>query len=71
MFQSFVLFLILGNLKSLKTTPEQKGVDVYGRLREFFVRNYTAQYMTLAVHSKRNILLTDLSLFPYHLMRAT
>lgn len=47
------VFFSSGNLKSLKTIPEEKGINVYGKLRDFFNRHYTAQYMTLAVHSKR------------------
>ncbi|XP_060576376.1 nardilysin-like [Ruditapes philippinarum] len=46
---------LLGNLKSLKTTPAEKGIDVYGQLRDFFNKYYTAQYMTLAVHSKHSL----------------
>ncbi|KAL4236298.1 Nrd1 complex RNA-binding subunit [Mactra antiquata] len=46
---------LMGNLQSLKIDPEKQGIDVYGRLRNFFDRNYTAQYMTLAVHSKHNL----------------
>ena len=44
---------VTGNSDTLKHSPAAKGIDVYGRLRDFFNRNYTAQYMTLAVHSKR------------------
>lgn len=46
---------LLGNSKSLKTLPQEKGIDVYGKLRDFFNRYYTAQYMTLAVHSKHSL----------------
>ncbi|WAR22874.1 NRDC-like protein [Mya arenaria] len=46
---------LLGNLESLKKMPEEKNIDVYGRLRDFYERYYTAQYMTLAVHSKHNL----------------
>ncbi|XP_045158333.2 nardilysin-like [Mercenaria mercenaria] len=46
---------LLGNLKSLRTTPTEKGIDIYGQLRDFFNRYYTAQYMTLAVHSKHSL----------------
>ena len=44
---------VTGNSDTLKHTPAAKGIDVYGRLQDFFNRNYSAQYMTLAVHSKR------------------
>lgn len=43
---------LFGNADTLKHSPATKGIDVYGRLRNFFNRNYSAQYMTLAVHSR-------------------
>ncbi|XP_052214600.1 nardilysin-like isoform X2 [Dreissena polymorpha] len=45
----------MGNLKSLKTLPEEKRVNVYSRLRTHFDRYYSAQYMTLALHSKHSL----------------
>ena len=44
-------------MDTLKTIPAAKGIDVYGRLRDFFNKYYTAQYMTLVVHSKREYLI--------------
>lgn len=46
---------LLGNVVSLRTTPAERGIDVYGRLRDFFNKYYTAQYMTLAVQSKHSL----------------
>lgn len=46
---------VFGNADTLKRIPAEKGIDVYGRLRDFFNRYYTAQYMTLAVHSKHTL----------------
>lgn len=46
---------LFGNSDTLKHTPATKGIDVYGRLRDFFNRNYSAQYMTLAVHSRHSL----------------
>ena len=40
-----------GNIKTLKTVPEEKGIDVYDRLRFFYRRMYSAHYMTLVVQA--------------------
>lgn len=41
-----------GSIDSLKTIPQQNGIDVYGNLKEFEHKMYSAQFMTLAVQSK-------------------
>lgn len=40
-----------GNAQTLKTIPEEKGIDVYGRLKDFYKRMYSANYMTLVVQA--------------------
>lgn len=40
-----------GNTKTLKTIPREQGIDVYGRLRDFYKRMYSAHYMTLVVQA--------------------
>lgn len=42
---------LCGNKKTLKTIPEQKGIDVYGRLRDFYQHMYSAHYMTLVIQA--------------------
>ncbi|XP_025110229.1 nardilysin-like isoform X2 [Pomacea canaliculata] len=42
---------LYGNLKVLKTIPQEQNIDVYGRLREFYKRVYSAHYMTLAIQA--------------------
>ncbi|KAK6179262.1 hypothetical protein SNE40_011665 [Patella caerulea] len=44
-----------GNLKTLKTLPEEKGVNIYDHLREFYNNMYSAHYMTLAIESKESL----------------
>ncbi|CAG5123580.1 unnamed protein product, partial [Candidula unifasciata] len=40
-----------GNVKSLKEDPEKNGINVYEQLHSFYVKMYSAHYMTLVVHS--------------------
>ncbi|XP_048256262.1 nardilysin-like [Haliotis rufescens] len=40
-----------GNAKSLKTDPEKNGLNIYGRLRDFYESMYCANYMTLVLQS--------------------
>ncbi|KAK7489033.1 hypothetical protein BaRGS_00019694 [Batillaria attramentaria] len=40
-----------GSAKTLKTIPEEQRIDVYGRLRDFYKRMYSAHYMTLVVQA--------------------
>ncbi|XP_066537001.1 nardilysin isoform X2 [Hoplias malabaricus] len=44
-----------GNAQTLKTDPQKNHIDVYSRLRNFWSRNYSAHYMTLAVQSKETL----------------
>ncbi|XP_069794757.1 nardilysin-like [Narcine bancroftii] len=44
-----------GNSQTLKHIPKEKNIDTYARLKEFWKRHYSAQYMTLAVQSKENL----------------
>ncbi|ESO92600.1 hypothetical protein LOTGIDRAFT_233049 [Lottia gigantea] len=46
---------LCGNLKTLKTLPEERGVNIYANLRGFYEKMYSAQYMTLAVESKDSL----------------
>lgn len=46
-----------GSIDSLKTIPQQNGIDVYNNLKEFEHKMYSAQFMTLAVQSKGRLLL--------------
>nr|XP_022314526.1 nardilysin-like [Crassostrea virginica] len=41
-----------GSFDSLKTIPQQDGIDVYDNLKDFEHKMYSAQFMTLAVQSK-------------------
>uniref|UniRef100_A0A669DI47 Nardilysin b (N-arginine dibasic convertase) n=1 Tax=Oreochromis niloticus TaxID=8128 RepID=A0A669DI47_ORENI len=45
-----------GNAQTLKHEPREKQINTYERLRDFWRRYYSAQYMTLAVQSKGNTL---------------
>ncbi|XP_066479934.1 nardilysin [Tiliqua scincoides] len=44
-----------GNADTLKHEPKQNNIDTYTRLREFWQRYYSAQYMTLVVQSKETL----------------
>ncbi|XP_072919120.1 nardilysin [Hemitrygon akajei] len=44
-----------GNSQTLKHTPKEKNIDTYARLKQFWKRHYSAQYMTLAVQSKESL----------------
>ncbi|XP_064624973.1 nardilysin-like [Lineus longissimus] len=44
-----------GNSQSLKSDPQSLGIDVYGKLRDFYKRMYSAHYMTLAVQSRDSL----------------
>ncbi|XP_056304205.1 nardilysin b [Danio aesculapii] len=44
-----------GNAQTLKQEPREKKIDTYQRLRDFWRRYYSAQYMTLAVQSKETL----------------
>jgi nardilysin len=44
-----------GNMKSLKTTPEAKGVDVGGYMRKFFDTYYTPDNMSLVVIAPKTL----------------
>uniref|UniRef100_H0VHF0 Nardilysin convertase n=1 Tax=Cavia porcellus TaxID=10141 RepID=H0VHF0_CAVPO len=41
-----------GNAETLKHEPKKKNIDTHARLREFWMRYYSAHYMTLVVQSK-------------------
>lgn len=41
-----------GNAQTLKHEPREKHINTYQRLRDFWGKYYSAQYMTLAVQSK-------------------
>uniref|UniRef100_A0A3Q4H5N9 Nardilysin b (N-arginine dibasic convertase) n=1 Tax=Neolamprologus brichardi TaxID=32507 RepID=A0A3Q4H5N9_NEOBR len=43
-----------GNAQTLKHEPREKQINTYERLRDFWRRYYSAQYMTLTVQSKGN-----------------
>ncbi|XP_005478809.1 nardilysin b isoform X3 [Oreochromis niloticus] len=44
-----------GNAQTLKHEPREKQINTYERLRDFWRRYYSAQYMTLAVQSKETL----------------
>uniref|UniRef100_H3BWC0 Nardilysin convertase n=1 Tax=Tetraodon nigroviridis TaxID=99883 RepID=H3BWC0_TETNG len=44
-----------GNAQTLKQEPKKKKINVYKRLRAFWKKYYSAQYMTLAVQSKEKL----------------
>ncbi|XP_066547909.1 nardilysin b [Amia ocellicauda] len=44
-----------GNAQTLKHEPQEKNIDTYARLREFWKRHYSSHYMTLAVQSKESL----------------
>ena len=67
----FTTLYVIGNADTLKHSPATKGIDVYGRLRNFFNRNYSAQYMTLAVHSRRKLILCLINLSAIFLNKET
>lgn len=50
---SHIFVLLPGNKRTLKTVPEEQDIDVYGRLRDFWQRMYSAHYMTLVVQAPR------------------
>uniref|UniRef100_A0A8C9BYV9 Nardilysin convertase n=1 Tax=Phocoena sinus TaxID=42100 RepID=A0A8C9BYV9_PHOSS len=41
-----------GNAETLKHEPKRNNIDTHARLREFWMRYYSAHYMTLVVQSK-------------------
>uniref|UniRef100_A0A8C4MD63 Nardilysin convertase n=1 Tax=Equus asinus asinus TaxID=83772 RepID=A0A8C4MD63_EQUAS len=45
-----------GNAETLKHEPKRNNTDTHARLREFWMRYYSAHYMTLVVQSKGNII---------------
>ena len=54
--QSNSMKLCTGSFDSLKTIPQQDGIDVYDNLKDFEHKMYSAQFMTLAVQSKGMVL---------------
>ncbi|XP_078264664.1 nardilysin-like [Rhinoraja longicauda] len=44
-----------GNSQTLKHIPKEKNIDTYARLKEFWKRHYSAQYMSLTVQSKETL----------------
>uniref|UniRef100_A0A3Q4GPZ7 Nardilysin b (N-arginine dibasic convertase) n=1 Tax=Neolamprologus brichardi TaxID=32507 RepID=A0A3Q4GPZ7_NEOBR len=44
-----------GNAQTLKHEPREKQINTYERLRDFWRRYYSAQYMTLTVQSKETL----------------
>ncbi|XP_033919880.1 nardilysin [Melopsittacus undulatus] len=44
-----------GNADTLKHGPKMNNIDTYARLRDFWQRYYSAQYMTLVVQSKETL----------------
>lgn len=44
-----------GNADTLKHEPKKNNIDTYTRLREFWMRYYSAHYMTLVVQSKETL----------------
>ncbi|XP_072295428.1 nardilysin-like [Eucyclogobius newberryi] len=44
-----------GNTQTLKLEPRERGINTYERLRQFWRRYYTAQYMTLTVQSRESL----------------
>ena len=53
---SMKLCIFSGSFDSLKTIPQQDGIDVYDNLKDFEHKMYSAQFMTLAVQSKGMVL---------------
>uniref|UniRef100_A0A8C0KKH1 Nardilysin convertase n=1 Tax=Canis lupus dingo TaxID=286419 RepID=A0A8C0KKH1_CANLU len=45
-----------GNAETLKHEPKRNNIDTHARLREFWMRYYSAHYMTLVVQSKGSVL---------------
>lgn len=50
------LFFYVGNAETLKHEPKKNNIDTHSRLREFWMRYYSAHYMTLVVQSKGSII---------------
>ncbi|XP_006879735.1 PREDICTED: nardilysin isoform X2 [Elephantulus edwardii] len=44
-----------GNAETLKHEPQKNNIDTHARLREFWMRYYSAHYMTLVVQSKETL----------------
>uniref|UniRef100_A0A5F9D8A2 Nardilysin n=1 Tax=Oryctolagus cuniculus TaxID=9986 RepID=A0A5F9D8A2_RABIT len=44
-----------GNAETLKHEPKKNNIDTHTRLREFWMRYYSAHYMTLVVQSKETL----------------
>ncbi|KAF3819843.1 hypothetical protein GH733_015352 [Mirounga leonina] len=44
-----------GNAETLKQEPKRNNIDTHARLREFWMRYYSAHYMTLVVQSKETL----------------
>ncbi|KAL6087162.1 hypothetical protein STEG23_003255 [Scotinomys teguina] len=44
-----------GNAETLKHEPKKNNIDTHARLREFWMRYYSAHYMTLVVQSKETL----------------
>uniref|UniRef100_A0A8I5T769 Nardilysin n=1 Tax=Pongo abelii TaxID=9601 RepID=A0A8I5T769_PONAB len=44
-----------GNAETLKHEPKKNNIDTHARLREFWLRYYSAHYMTLVVQSKETL----------------
>ncbi|XP_043305294.1 nardilysin [Cervus canadensis] len=44
-----------GNAETLKHEPKRNNTDTHARLREFWIRYYSAHYMTLVVQSKETL----------------
>ncbi|XP_004869312.1 nardilysin isoform X2 [Heterocephalus glaber] len=44
-----------GNAETLKHEPKKNNIDTHARLREFWIRYYSAHYMTLVVQSKETL----------------
>uniref|UniRef100_A0A8D1ZKI2 Nardilysin convertase n=1 Tax=Sus scrofa TaxID=9823 RepID=A0A8D1ZKI2_PIG len=44
-----------GNAETLKHEPKRNNIDTHARLREFWMRFYSAHYMTLVVQSKETL----------------
>uniref|UniRef100_A0A8C4M3Z6 Nardilysin convertase n=1 Tax=Equus asinus asinus TaxID=83772 RepID=A0A8C4M3Z6_EQUAS len=51
-----------GNAETLKHEPKRNNTDTHARLREFWMRYYSAHYMTLVVQSKGNIVALRITL---------
>uniref|UniRef100_A0A8C4M352 Nardilysin convertase n=1 Tax=Equus asinus asinus TaxID=83772 RepID=A0A8C4M352_EQUAS len=52
-----------GNAETLKHEPKRNNTDTHARLREFWMRYYSAHYMTLVVQSKGNIVICLLNTY--------